>query len=92
MKIWKYALHLMERQFIDLPAGIQPLHLGTQGNQICLWAKIDPTQPHGRVEIRCFMDSDDIHDGNLEHIGTVVLPNQDAYHYFWKKGEPDGNH
>ena len=87
MKVWKYALHLTESQFIDVPEGIQPLHFGIQGNQICLWAKIDTTQPTTRVEILCICSNWEIPDGTLEHIGTVVLPNQDVYHYFWRSDE-----
>ena len=84
MTIWKFPLELTDSQFIEnIPTDIEPLHLAIQGNQICLWVKVPSIRSSiTRVEIRCFGTGVDISD-NLEHLGTVVLPDMTVWHYFW---------
>ena len=83
MRIWKYSLHLISKQFIDVPLGAERVHFGIQGNQICLWLKVDVSQQKSQTEIICVGTGEEI-SGGLEHIGTVVLPNLEVYHYFWR--------
>ena len=82
MTVWKYALHLTSRQFIDIPIGAKPVHFATQGNQICLWAELDPKQEKTQKEIFCVPTGGDIPE-NTAHIGSVVLPNLTVWHYYW---------
>ena len=84
MTVWKYTLHLISKQFIDIPKGAKPVHFATQGNHICLWAEVDPNAEKEQREIDCFGTGFDIPDGySKSHLGTVVLPNQTVWHYYW---------
>lgn len=85
MKVWKYPLELTGSQYIEnVPVDIKALHLGFQGDQICLWVSVPSVYSaiNTRVEIHCFGTGWDIPD-TLEHIGTVVMPDMAVWHYFW---------
>ena len=83
LKVWKYNFELVSEQFIELPTGAFPIHFATQGNCICVWMEVDPNAEKERREIRCIPTGfEDIPD-NMMHLGTVVLPNDDVYHYYW---------
>jgi len=42
--IYKYTLHLADgdEHRIDMPKDAQILHIGVQGNDICIWAVVNP--------------------------------------------------
>ena len=86
--IWKYTLHLTPTQFIDVPNGIgevEPLHVGVQNNDICLWTIVESHQPTCKIEIQCFETGRELPpDSRRKYIGTVILPSTEVYHFFWK--------
>lgn len=47
--IWKYLLKLTDGQNISFPIGAEFLDVQVQGDQICLWALVDPK---AKTEIR----------------------------------------
>ena len=82
MKVFKYSLPWMNIQFIDLPIGARPIHFDTQGDCVCLWVEADPYAEQVQREIFCVATGVDIPVGKT-HLGTLVLPNDDVYHYYW---------
>ena len=83
MKIWKYSLHLLDRQFVDVPIGAVPLHLQLIGEMVRLWSKVDETQPKTKMEVIRLETNEPIPAG-LTYLGTVVMPNRLVWHYFWR--------
>jgi hypothetical protein len=43
--VWKYPVTIIDDWTISLPAGAQVLTVANQGEQACLWALVDPSQP-----------------------------------------------
>lgn len=43
MVIYKYTVP--QSEYLELPAGAKILHVGAQGDDICLWAEVDPGDP-----------------------------------------------
>lgn len=41
MRIWKYPIEIVDEQTIILPKGAEILHVNMQGEQLCLWAKVN---------------------------------------------------
>lgn len=44
-RVWKYVLpepHRNGRAFVDMPADVEPLSVGIQGDEIVVWALVDP--------------------------------------------------
>ena len=83
MKVWKYNFELVSEQFIELPIGAFPIHFDTQGNCICVWMEVDPNAEKERREIRCIPTGFEEVPKNMVHLGTVVLPNDTVWHYYW---------
>ena len=42
--VWKYPLPLAERQIVEMQANAKIVFVGTQGDQICIWALVDTEQ------------------------------------------------
>lgn len=40
--IWKYPLGIQSLQTLIMPEGAKPLSVQVQGDEICLWALVDP--------------------------------------------------
>lgn len=43
--VWKYEIPGTDRFTLELPKGARLLSIQPQGNQVCLWALVDPAQP-----------------------------------------------
>lgn len=43
--IYKYQLALVDRQFVEMPAGSHILSVTEQHGALCLWALVDPSSP-----------------------------------------------
>lgn len=72
MKIFKYPLEL-GGNVIDMPKGAEALHVGFQGQDIFIWAKVDP---NAKLEPREFIIAGTGHDLPEPlgaHIGTVFV-------------------
>ena len=73
MRVYKYALDLMGDQPVAMPRGARVLHVDVQGDQVCLWALVDPTAP---VESRHFSvvpTGARLLRSDATYIGTVLL-------------------
>ena len=83
MRIWKYSLHLCNKQFIDVPDGADPVHFQRIGEMVRLWAKVDVSQPLTQMEVIRVATGQTI-PAQSTYLGTVVMPNQLVWHYFWR--------
>ena len=43
--IWKYQLHLTDRQSVEMPSGAKILSVAEQEETLCLWALVDTKAP-----------------------------------------------
>jgi hypothetical protein len=71
--IWKYPLHTPNGE-IQMPKGAQILHVGDQGGQITLWAKVDPHAETGWLRVSILGTGHEIPLDAGEHLGTVQQP------------------
>ena len=69
--IWKYQLE-HAHQSIDMPAGSELLRVGSQSNQICVWAKVDPNRPLEKREFWVVGTGHDVPD-HVVYIGTALI-------------------
>ena len=49
--IWKFDLRVTDEQVVEMPAGAEHLTVQFQGEQLCMWAIVDPTAPTERVKL-----------------------------------------
>lgn len=70
--IYKYELLPVQNQAIELPKGYEILRIGTQGNKIFLWAKVDrhPVKIVA-VPVKVVATGDTFDDESCIYIGTV---------------------
>lgn len=75
--VWKFVLTLVDRPVVEMPAGAQVLSVAVQGDQVCLWARVDPDEPKELRHFRClgtghaFSEADQDTLGRF--VGTVLL-------------------
>ncbi len=70
-KIYKYPLSLTQGlQYITMPEGAEIVHFAMQGEQPCMWARVNPLATMLQREFWILGTGHDIFD-NLKHIGTT---------------------
>lgn len=47
-RIWKYALMPDNEYSVEMPAGAEVLCVQVQGSELCIWAKVSPSNPPER--------------------------------------------
>lgn len=72
--IWKFELEVSDEQTIAIPQGAQLLHAGVQGEQLCLWAIVDPNAPTVNRHIGIRGTGHPCEFNIMSHIGTVMMP------------------
>jgi hypothetical protein len=72
--VWKYTLPMASDEAdILMPIGAEVLAVGNQGNNLCLWARVDP---EAELETRRFrVRGTGLPGAEGEHVGTVLLYN-----------------
>lgn len=71
--IWKYPLDVADEQKIQLPLGADILHVGVQGEAVCLWAQVSPGRVKQVRTIHIFGTGHDLPDNPGRHIGSFML-------------------
>lgn len=83
-RIYKYPLQIVDQQTIKMPAGAVPLSVQFQGDDLVLWAKVDPDGPESA---RCFriIGTGNPFEGNPGiFLGTAQEPRRPlVWHVFW---------
>jgi hypothetical protein len=70
--IWKYILCVAGRQTFPMPDGAQVLSVQMQGNDVCMWAMVDPRARKKCRTFHVFCTGHEISDPyDLCHVGTV---------------------
>lgn len=69
--VWKYTL--LPECTLEMPRGAQLLSVHVQGDDICLWALVDSSQPLTPRHFVIFGTGHAIHDVELTYIGTVMM-------------------
>lgn len=82
--IWKFPLEITDLQEISLPHRAEVLCIKAQGNNLCLWALVDPSHAVAPVRVRICgtghpAPSD---DSTFEYVDTVIMPNGLVWHVF----------
>ncbi len=76
MRVYKYVIQPGDyHPRIEMPIGAELLHLAMQGEQLCLWALVDPAAPPITRTFRILATGDTIveHESRVTHIGTVLM-------------------
>jgi hypothetical protein len=79
--IWKYPLHIIDRQMILLPDGGMIRHVAMQHDIPCLWVEVDTEAPKTERFIRIFGTGHPHVSG--EYIGSFqALPGTQVFHVY----------
>lgn len=70
-RIYKYPLAIVGDQAIPLPLGAEILTIQMQGDQLCLWALVDPSKQAATAYIEVFGTGHEITDAPRKYLGTV---------------------
>lgn len=77
--IWKFTA----TEIVDMPEGAEILTVQMQGEDICLWAKVDPTTGSWtKRRFLCLGTGHEIPDENLKYIGTIQTVDRFVWHIF----------
>jgi len=72
LQVWKFVLQ--PEIEISLPRGAELLSVASQGNDICLWAKVNPEAEKEKRSFVAFGTGHQIPDDlNLKFIGTAMI-------------------
>lgn len=75
MKIYKYPLKIGLTR-LNVSTYFRPLSVAMQGDEVCLWAIVDPNIPHGYVKLfQVLGTGHDVDPKTHSHIGTVLAMN-----------------
>ena len=73
--IWKFELPTYDRVTITMPAGAEVLHVGAQGDTICLWARVDLDVEQEQRHFDTICTGHEYEDLPEFYLGTVLLLN-----------------
>jgi len=71
--IWKYTLDIVDEQSIKMPQYSTLLSVAMRGNDLCLWAVVEPEREGdmGVARILIFGTGNSVYFGKLPFLGTV---------------------
>ncbi len=73
-RVYKYGLRIADVTSLMLPVGSQILCVKTQGDQVCIWAKVDPDET--QFTMRSFLivgTGHDIPKASIQYLDNVLL-------------------
>lgn len=83
--IHKQSLKIKDTQEIELPHNSDILHIGIQGNSVCIWYECDTEQPKEKVKIYCYGTGHEIpQERTQKYIGTVIVFNGSGVFHFYQ--------
>jgi len=73
-QVWKYNLGLLDvAQEINMPIDSKIVHVGVQGDNICLWVEVCPSEDTAsKRSFKVFGTEHPISEGI--HVGTAIMP------------------
>lgn len=82
--IWKFVLQPECK--IEMPVGAELLSVHAQGDDICLWAKVDPSAAKEARSFVGFGTGHDVPDEPLAFVGTALMHGGSlVFHIFERK-------
>lgn len=69
--IWKFALS--EHCTLDMPVGATILTAREQGDDVCMWAEVDPRAPMEKREFHVFGTGFKLPEKAMVYLGTAQL-------------------
>lgn len=83
IEIWKYRLEPLVTQPISMPYGAEILYVGCQGEDLFLWAQVNPyTGPESRIFSVIGTGMGFQPNEKWLHIGSVITPIGLVWHVF----------
>lgn len=71
-QIWKFPLHEESNPVeVEMPEGAKVLHVGTQYNQTCLWAHVNPDRGAVNRKFHVYGTGHQMHIPVGEYLGTT---------------------
>jgi hypothetical protein len=69
--VWKFTLAI--ESTLDMPTGAEVLTVREQGDAVCLWAMVDPSQPFEARRFVMVGTGHDVPDGDATFVGMAHL-------------------
>ena len=69
--VYKYPIRIVAHQTIKVPEGARILTVQMQGDEACIWAKVDPDQREMELNIYVHGTGHTLHENALMYIGTI---------------------
>lgn len=74
MEVWKFKLNGRDVQTkVEMPSGAQVLRVDIQGDEIQLWALVDPESPTHTRTFEVYGTGHEIKEGKLNFISTFFV-------------------
>lgn len=70
--IWKFTLAPTDEQTIDIPSGARLIAAREQGDDVCVWAEVDPGAPTDPRTFRVAGTGHPLPDRPMTHVGTAM--------------------
>jgi tagatose-1,6-bisphosphate aldolase non-catalytic subunit AgaZ/GatZ len=71
--VWKFVLAVTDSQEIAVPIGAEPLYVAEQAGDLCMWARVDPKNPHSLQTFYVTGTGYPVPTGTA-YIGSVQMP------------------
>ncbi len=78
--IWKFTLH--PGFAVSMPVGAEVLHAAGQGDEVCIWALVDPTAPKERRRFDVYGTGHPMPADPGRYVGTAHLSGPLVFHVF----------
>lgn len=83
MRIYKYPLDIVDVQYVAIPETARMLDVQAQGDQLCMWALVDPDSPLKSRTVRVYGTGHDVSDPHAYYAGTAqTMGGQLVWHVF----------
>ena len=84
-QVWKYILDPYNSSVL-MPSGAEILSVGEQGNDVCLWARVDPNAPKVFRDFLIVGTGHNIPENlSLKFVGTVHIFNRVLVFHIFEK-------
>ena len=73
-RIFKYPLVIDDKQYVEMPKDPEILSAQFQGDQLCVWAMVEPDNAPRRVQFRIYGTGHPLPDDFGTYVATVQQP------------------
>lgn len=83
-KVYKYDLGWIRSELAVDSKSFRPLAAGCQGDQIVLWAEVEPGTGQTKIVVSCVNTGGDVPPG-LHYLGTVTTSHGIVWHVYTER-------